>query len=59
MGRLKITSPWDIVRLDLDDSTDEYVEEELYKAPEFGGGVNPKYRQRRGRAARAGETWMH
>ena len=39
-GRSEITSPWDIVRLDLDDKTDGYVGEELYKAPGFGAGVN-------------------
>ena len=39
-GRSEITSPWDIVRLDLDDETDGYVGEELYKAPGFGAGVN-------------------
>lgn len=39
-GRSEITSPWDIVRLDLDDRTDDYVGEELYKAPGFGAGVN-------------------
>jgi alpha-beta hydrolase superfamily lysophospholipase len=39
-GRSEITSPWDIVRLDLDTRTDDYVGEELYKAPGFGAGVN-------------------
>lgn len=39
-GRSEITSPWDIVRLDLDGKTDGYVGEELYKAPGFGAGVN-------------------
>ena len=39
-GRSEITSPWDIVRLDLDGQTDHYVGEELYKAPGFGAGVN-------------------
>lgn len=39
-GRSEITSPWDIVRLDLDNRTDGYVVEELYKAPGFGAGVN-------------------
>lgn len=39
-GRSEITSPWDIVRLDLDNQTDGYVGEELYKAPGFGAGVN-------------------
>ncbi len=39
-GRSEITSPWDIVRLDLDDRTDGYVGEELYKAPGFGSGVS-------------------
>ncbi len=38
-GRSEITSPWDIVRLDLDGQTDDYVSEELYKAPGFGSGV--------------------
>ncbi|HET7387653.1 MAG TPA: alpha/beta fold hydrolase [Nocardioidaceae bacterium] len=40
LGRSEITSPWDIVRLDLDDRTDDYVGEELYKAPGFGAGVS-------------------
>ncbi len=39
-GRSEITSPWDIVRLDLDASTDGYVGEELYRAPGFGSGVS-------------------
>lgn len=39
-GRSEITDPWDIVRLDLDTRTDDYVGEELYKAPGFGSGVN-------------------
>jgi alpha-beta hydrolase superfamily lysophospholipase len=38
-GRSEITSPWDIVRLDLDDRTDGYVDEQLYQAPGFGSGV--------------------
>lgn len=38
-GRSEITSPWDVVRLDLDTATDGYVDEELYKAPGFGAGV--------------------
>jgi hypothetical protein len=38
-GRSEITSPWDVVRLDLDTATDGYVGEELYKAPGFGAGV--------------------
>jgi uncharacterized protein len=38
-GRSEITSPWDIVRLDLDNRTDTYVGDELYKAPGFGSGV--------------------
>lgn len=38
-GRSEITSPWDIVRLDLDERTDGYVDEQLYKAPGFGSGV--------------------
>lgn len=39
-GRSEITSPWDIVRLDLDDATNDYVGEVLYGAPGFGSGVN-------------------
>src|SRR5690606_1188989 len=39
IGRSEITSPWDIVRLDLDDRTHRYVDAELYKTPGFGGGV--------------------
>jgi uncharacterized protein len=39
-GRSEITDPWDIVRLNLDDRTDGYVERELYKAPGFGSGVS-------------------
>lgn len=39
MGRSEITSPWDIVRLDLDTATNGYVGSELYKAPGFGSGV--------------------
>lgn len=38
-GRSAITSPWDIVRLDLDEQTSPYVRDELYKAPGFGSGV--------------------
>lgn len=38
-GRSEITSPWDIVRLNLDERTDGYVGKELYKAPGFGSGV--------------------
>lgn len=38
-GRSEIADPWDIVRLNLDDRTDDYVGEELYKAPGFGSGV--------------------
>lgn len=38
-GRSEITSPWDIVRLDLDSRTDQYVGDELYRAPGFGSGV--------------------
>jgi uncharacterized protein len=38
-GRSEITSPWDIVRLDLDGRTSPYVRSELYKAPGFGSGV--------------------
>jgi pimeloyl-ACP methyl ester carboxylesterase len=39
VGRSEITSPWDIVRLNLDTATDDYVGAELYKAPGFGSGV--------------------
>ncbi|MCP3803653.1 alpha/beta hydrolase [Allokutzneria sp. A3M-2-11 16] len=39
-GRSEITSPWDIVRLDLDGATDGYVDEQLYQAPGFGSGVS-------------------
>lgn len=39
LGRSEMTSPWDVVRLDLDDRTDRYVGDELYKAPGFGCGV--------------------
>lgn len=39
LGRSEITGPWDIVRLDLDARTDDYVGEELYKAPGFGAGI--------------------
>jgi pimeloyl-ACP methyl ester carboxylesterase len=39
-GRSEITDPWDIVRLNLDQRTDGYVGEELYKAPGFGSGVS-------------------
>ncbi|GAA3937445.1 hypothetical protein GCM10022383_14600 [Microbacterium soli] len=38
-GRSELTSPWDIIRLNLDERTDQYVGEELYKAPGYGGGV--------------------
>ncbi|MEX1077948.1 MAG: alpha/beta fold hydrolase [Homoserinimonas sp.] len=38
-GRSEITSPWDIVRLNLDPRTDGYVGETLYLAPGFGSGV--------------------
>jgi uncharacterized protein len=38
-GRSEITSPWDIVRLDLDARTSPYVLDELYKAPGYGSGV--------------------
>jgi uncharacterized protein len=38
-GRSEITDPWDIVRLNLDERTDGYVGQELYKAPGFGSGV--------------------
>lgn len=40
LGRSENTSPWDIVRLDLDRSTDKYVEAELTKAPGFGSEVS-------------------
>jgi hypothetical protein len=39
LGRSEITSPWDIVRLDLDQRTSPYVLDELYKAPGYGSGV--------------------
>ncbi|HEX5191827.1 MAG TPA: alpha/beta hydrolase [Solirubrobacteraceae bacterium] len=39
IGRSEITSPWDIVRLDLDGRTSPYVLDELYKAPGYGSGV--------------------
>lgn len=39
LGRSEITSPWDIVRLDLDAKTEGYVHVELYQAPGFGSGV--------------------
>jgi pimeloyl-ACP methyl ester carboxylesterase len=39
LGRSEITSPWDIVRLDLDARTAPYVSEELYRAPGYGSGV--------------------
>ena len=39
VGRSEITSPWDIVRLDLDGRTAPYVSEQLYKAPGYGSGV--------------------
>ncbi len=39
-GRSEITSPWDIVRLDLDERTDGYVDDQLYRAPGFGSGVS-------------------
>ncbi|WP_028934604.1 alpha/beta hydrolase [Pseudonocardia spinosispora] len=38
-GRSEIADPWDIVRLNLDDRTTEYVGEQLYQAPGFGTGV--------------------
>lgn len=38
-GRSEIADPWDIVRLDLDLKTDDYVDEVLYRAPGFGSGV--------------------
>ncbi len=38
-GRSATTTPWDIVRLDLDTRTDDYVGAELTKAPGFGTGV--------------------
>jgi pimeloyl-ACP methyl ester carboxylesterase len=38
-GRSEITSPWDIVRLDLDTATDGYVHDELYKTLWVGTGV--------------------
>jgi uncharacterized protein len=38
-GRSEVTDPWDIVRLNLDARTSDYVGEELYKTPDFGSGV--------------------
>jgi pimeloyl-ACP methyl ester carboxylesterase len=38
-GRSEITDPWDIVRLNLDERTDRYVSDELYRTPGFGAGV--------------------
>src|SRR5699024_7303307 len=40
LGRSEIPSPWDIVGLDRDERTDGYVDNVLYQAPGFGGGVN-------------------
>lgn len=39
-SRSELTSPWDIVRLDLDRDTDGYVGAELYRAPGFGSAVS-------------------
>lgn len=39
-SRSELTSPWDIVRLDLDTDTDSYVGSELYRAPGFGHEVS-------------------
>lgn len=39
LGRSESTSPWDIVRLDLDGKTDGYVDDVLYRAPGFGSPV--------------------
>lgn len=39
LGRSEATSPWDIVRLDLDGKTDGYVDDVLYRAPGFGSVV--------------------
>lgn len=39
LGRSEITSPWDIVRLDLDARTPAYVNEVLYRAHGYGSGV--------------------
>jgi uncharacterized protein len=39
LGRSEVTSPWDVVRLDLDKRTSPYVFDELYKAPGYGSGV--------------------
>ena len=39
IGRSEITSPWDIVRLDLDSQTSDHVMAELYKAAGYGSGV--------------------
>lgn len=39
-SRSEITSPWDVVRLDYDSATDDYVGSQLYQAPGFGYGVS-------------------
>lgn len=39
-GRSELTSPWHVVRLDLDRRTADYVGHELYKTPGFGAGVS-------------------
>ncbi len=39
IGRSELTSPWDIVRLDLDALTSDHVTTELYKAAGYGSGV--------------------
>ncbi len=38
-GRSRVVHPFDIVRLDLDEQTNEYVGEELYRFAGFGSGV--------------------
>jgi alpha-beta hydrolase superfamily lysophospholipase len=38
-GRSTIADPWEVVRLDLDSHTDDYVDKQLYQAPGFGTGV--------------------
>lgn len=39
LGRSEIVDPWEIVRLDLDVRTGDYVAEHLYRAHGFGTGV--------------------
>ncbi|HZD66596.1 MAG TPA: alpha/beta fold hydrolase [Acidimicrobiales bacterium] len=39
-GASEVVAPFEIVRLDLDEATDDYVDAELTKAPGFGSGVS-------------------